>query len=88
MKFFWGVVETNVIVTCSCMVTLEHCCRDIEIGMLENRLKISGDKTEVWFYGPSSLQKMAQIEHGHVGESQINLSASVRDLGLLMQILI
>ena len=60
---------------------LEHCCTDIKTWVLENRLELSGDKTEVL---PCSLKKAAQVEHAQVGESQINLSASVRDLGLVI----
>ena len=59
---------------------LEHCCRDIKTRMLENRLKLYDDKTEVLLCGPSSLQKAALIEHIQAGESRINLSASARDL--------
>ena len=35
-------------------------------------------------YGPSSLQKAALTDHIQVGESQIRLSASVKDLGLVI----
>ena len=52
--------------------------------MLENRLKLNDDKTEVLLCRPSSLQKAALIEHMQVGESQINLSASVRGPGLVI----
>ena len=48
---------------------LEHCYRDIKTWMLENKLKLSDDKTEVLLCGPSSLQKVALIEHIQVGKS-------------------
>ena len=64
--------------------SLEHCCTDIKTWVLENRLKLNDDKTEVLLCRPSSLQKAALIEHILVGELQINLSDSVRDLGLVI----
>ena len=50
---------------------------------MENRLKLVADKTKVLLCRPS-LQKAALIEHILVGELQINLSDSVRDLGLVI----
>ena len=52
--------------------------------MLENRLKHNDDKTGVLLCGPSSLQKVALIEHILVGKSQISLSVSVSYLGLVI----
>ena len=52
--------------------------------MLENRLKLNGDKTEVLLCGSSFLQTVTLIEHIQICESQISLSASVRDLGLVI----
>ena len=63
---------------------MEHCCRDIKTWMLENRLKLNGDKTEVLLCGSSFLQTVTLIEHIQICESQISLSASVRDLGLVI----
>ena len=51
--------------------------------MLENRLKLNDDKTEVLLCRLSSLEKAALVEHIQVGGSQINLSASVKELGLV-----
>ena len=42
---------------------LEHCCRDIKTWMLENKLKLNYDRTAVLLCGPSSLRKVALIEH-------------------------
>ena len=47
-------------------------------------IELNDDKTEVFPCGPTSLQKVALTEHIQVGESQISLSASVRDLGLVI----
>ena len=52
--------------------------------MLENKLKLNDDKIEVLLCGPSSLQMVVLIEHIQVGESQISLSASVKDFGLVI----
>ena len=63
---------------------LEHCCGDIKTWMMENRLKLDYDKTEVLLCRSSSLQRTAPIDHNiQVCESQISLSASARDLGLV-----
>ena len=66
----------------------EHCCTDIKTWMLENRLKLKDVTTEVLLCRLSSLQKVALTEYIQVRQSQISLSASVGDLGLvlLMQI--
>ena len=66
------------------MKNLEHCYRDIKLWKMAKRLKLNDEKTEVLLRGPSSLQKAALVEHNLVGESQIDLSASVRDLGLVI----
>ena len=52
--------------------------------MVENRLKLNEDKTEVLLCGSSCIQKAALIEHIQVGESQISLSASIWDVGLVI----
>ena len=51
--------------------------------MLENSLKLIDDKTglALWTH---FLSKVALIEHIQVGESQISLSASVRNIGLVI----
>ena len=59
---------------------LEHCCRDIKTRMLEKRLQLNGDKTEVLPCGLSSLQKVALIGHIQAVELQISMSATVTDL--------
>ena len=50
---------------------------------IKNR-RLNDDKTEVLLCGSSSIQKAALIEHMQVGESQINLSGSVRGPGLVI----
>ena len=63
---------------------LEACCSEIKQWMLRNRLKLNDEKTEVILFGPQERRNSIELKSIKVGESDIEIVDSVRNLGLFL----
>ena len=63
---------------------LESCCDEIKKWMLQNRLKLNDEKTEVILLGPEERRKSIGLQSIRVGDADIDIVDSVRNLGLYL----
>lgn len=63
---------------------IEECCKEIKVWMNKNCLKLNDEKTEAILCGPPVLLKNASINKIKVCDIDINLSTTVRNLGVII----
>ena len=63
---------------------LESCCLEIKKWMLQNRLKLNDEKTEVIVFGPKEKVKSVDLNSIRVGDAIIPVAEKVRNLGLIL----
>ena len=63
---------------------VENCVKEVRHWMLENRLKLNDDKTELIVFTPKRFQHLSETLKVTVGDIVINTSSIVRDLGVLL----
>ena len=63
---------------------IEACCVEVKAWMSSNKLKLNDDKTEAILCGSETSLKKVTLESITVGVSEIPLSTTVRDLGLIL----
>ena len=63
---------------------IETCSKDIKDWMNNNYLKLNDTKTEAILLGSRAGRKSASMKEIVVGEARINLSSSVKSLGVLL----
>ena len=61
-----------------------ECCRQIQIWMTKNKLKLNEQKTEVLLCGPSSRREAVPVDCLSVGEASIPFSNVVKTLGVTL----
>ena len=62
---------------------LQSCVRDIRSWMIKNKLKFNDDKTEAMFIGTQQQLKKIDIESITVGDIEVPVSTSARNLGVI-----
>ena len=62
---------------------IEDCIQDIRIWMIQNKLKLNDDKTELLIILPSRQIHKCSISSIQVGETQVQSSKAARNLGVL-----
>jgi hypothetical protein len=62
---------------------IQDCINDIRIWMMENKLKLNEDKTELLIITPSRSHKKVSIDKISIGDSDITPSKVARNLGIL-----
>ena len=67
-----------------CCCHVEECCRKVKSWMVANKLKLNDDKTEAIICGSDVSLRKVSITSIKVGDSDITLSDTVRDLGLFI----
>ena len=75
-------VPTNAVSAQCALQKLEHCSRDVKAWMLSNRLKLNDDKSEAILCCSETAKSKLQLTSVQVGDAEILLSASVKNLGL------
>ena len=68
----------------SALRNVESCCRQIQIWMTKNKLKLNEQKTEVLLCGPSSRRETVPVDCLSVGEASIPFSNVVKTLGVTL----
>ena len=70
--------------TCTLSRTIEACILDFKVWVVQNKLQLNDDKTEILLIGsapgiylPSSL---------HAGQSDISFSSAARNLGIILTV--
>ena len=63
---------------------VEACCLEVKAWMASNKLKLNDDKTEAILCGSETNLKKVTLESVTVGNAEIPLSDTVRDLGLIL----
>ncbi len=63
------------------MTSTQQCVTDIDSWMVENKLKLNGDKTELMVLTPPLSRVKVTIPSLNIGESSIAASPTIRNLG-------
>ena len=63
---------------------IELCCDSVKAWMRKNRLKLNDDKTEVILIDPKEKRKSIELKSIRIGDSNIEIVESVRNLGLYL----
>ena len=62
---------------------IEDCIQDIRIWMVQNKLKLNDDKTEVLIILPSRQAHKRSITQVTVGDCNVQVNAKARNLGVI-----
>ena len=66
------------------IVQVEDCVTEVRSWMLQNRLKLNDDKTELIVFSPKHYSHLSQSIRVKVGDAMVTPSTVVRDLGVFL----